>query len=149
MSDATLWQLACDGSAVPNPGKQGIAAVLISPDGDRHARAMAWPDSGCNNEAELRALLLGLSMAQAQGARQLRIQTDSSVMVEQLSTGSMPTIQRLLPVLTEAQLALARFEHIEWHWVPRHRNAEADALARGVHGLGPKLSRHRRGKKRR
>lgn len=149
MSDASLWHLSCDGSAVPNPGKQGLAAVLVSPAGERHARAMAWPDSGCNNEAELRALLLGLSMAQAHGAKQLRIQTDSSLLVAQLSSGATPTIQRLLPVLNEAQLALACFEHIEWRWVPRHRNAEADALARGVHGLGPKLSRQHSGKKRR
>ncbi len=141
MSDVSLWQLACDGSAVPNPGRQGLAAVLRSPDGARHVRAMAWPSSGCNNEAELRALMLGLAMAQAHGARQLRIQTDSSVLVDQLADGRAPTIQRLLPLLREALDALAGFEHVQWLWVPRHRNAEADALARGVHGLGPKPGR--------
>lgn len=141
MSDVSLWQLACDGSAVPNPGRQGLAAVLRSPDGERHVRAMAWPSSGCNNEAELRALMLGLTMAQAHGAKQLRIQTDSSVLVDQLADGRAPTIQRLLPLLREALDALAGFEHVQWLWVPRHRNAEADALARGVHGLGPKPGR--------
>lgn len=141
MSDVSLWQLACDGSAVPNPGRQGLAAVLRSPDGARHVRAMAWPSSGCNNEAELRALMLGLTMAQAHGARQLRIQTDSSVLVDQLADGRAPTIQRLLPLLSEALDALAGFDHVQWLWVPRHRNAEADALARGVHGLGPKPGR--------
>ncbi|MDI1347903.1 ribonuclease HI family protein [Aquabacterium sp.] len=141
MSDVSLWQLACDGSAVPNPGRQGLAAVLRSPDGARHVRAMAWPSSGCNNEAELRALMLGLTMAQAHGARQLRIQTDSSVLVDQLADGRAPTIQRLLPLLREALDALAGFDHVQWLWVPRHRNAEADALARGVHGLGPKPGR--------
>lgn len=141
MSDVSLWQLACDGSAVPNPGRQGLAAVLRSPDGARHVRAMAWPSSGCNNEAELRALMLGLTMAQAHGAKQLRIQTDSSVLVDQLADGRAPTIQRLLPLLSEALDALAGFDHVQWLWVPRHRNAEADALARGVHGLGPKPGR--------
>ncbi len=110
---------------------------------------MAWHAPGCNNEAELRALLLGLSMAQTHGAKHLCIQTDSSVLVAQLAEGAAPTIQRLLPVLNEAQLALTCFEHIEWRWVPRHRNAEADALARAVHGLRPKPCSHRRGKKRR
>ena len=104
-------------------------------------RAMAWPSSGCNNEAELRALMLGLTMAQAHGAKQLRIQTDSSVLVDQLADGRAPTIQRLLPLLREALDALAGFDHVQWLWVPRHRNAEADALARGVHGLGPKPGR--------
>lgn len=140
-SDVSLWQLACDGSAVPNPGRQGLAAVLRSPEGERHAQAMAWPSSGCNNEAELRALMLGLAMAQAHGARQLQIQTDSSLLVDQLADGRAPTIQRLLPLLKDAQDALAGFDQVQWLWVPRHRNAEADALARGVHGLGPKPGR--------
>lgn len=141
MTDVSLWQLACDGSAVPNPGRQGLAAVLRSPSGERHAQAMAWPSSGCNNEAELRALMLGLAMAQAHGARHLRIQTDSSLLLEQLADGRVPSIQRLLPLLTDAAIALTGFDHVQWLWVPRHRNAEADALARGVHGLGPKPGR--------
>lgn len=141
MSDVSLWQLACDGSAVPNPGRQGLAAVLRSPSGERHAQAMAWHSSGCNNEAELRALMLGLAMAQAHGVMHLHIQTDSSVLVDQLADGRAPTIQRLLPLLQEARNALASFELVQWLWVPRHRNAEADALARGVHGLRPKPGR--------
>lgn len=115
--------------------------MLRSPTGERHAQAMAWPSSGCNNEAELRALMLGLAMAQAHGARHLQIQTDSSLLVDQLADGRAPTIQRLLPLLKDAQDALAGFNHVQWLWVPRHRNAEADALARGVHGLGPKPGR--------
>lgn len=141
MSDVSLWQLACDGSAVPNPGRQGLGAVLVSPEGERHVRTMVWPTSGCNNEAELRALMLGLAMARVHGARDLRVQTDSSLLVEQLADGRTPTIHRLMPLLQEASEALAAFDRVQWLWVPRHRNAEADALARGVHGLSPKPGR--------
>lgn len=110
---------------------------------------MAWPTAGCNNEAELRALMLGLQMAHRLGARRVRIQTDSSVVIDQLAEGRTPSIERLLPVLQEALVWLARFEYIDWHWVPRHRNAPADALARGVHGLGPKPGRAKGVKKNR
>lgn len=110
---------------------------------------MAWPTAGCNNEAELRALTLGLQMAHRLGARHVRIQTDSSVVIDQLAEGRTPTIERLHTVLQEAQAWLARFEHIAWQWVPRHRNAPADALARGVHGLGAKPGRAKGVKKNR
>ncbi len=85
--------------------------------------------------------MLGLTRAQELGARALLIHTDSSVLVEQLGSGRAPTIQRLHGLLIEAQALLVAFEHIQWQWVPRHRNAEADALARGVHGLQPKVTR--------
>ena len=38
------WVAYCDGSAVPNPGRIGLGAVLTEPDGTRHLRATSATD---------------------------------------------------------------------------------------------------------
>ena len=62
------WVVYCDGSAVPNPGRIGLGAVFTEPDGTRHTLSQAAHEDGCNNEAELRALLATLQELKSQGA---------------------------------------------------------------------------------
>lgn len=132
------WTLYADGSAVPNPGRMGLGAVLVAPDGTRHALSMATHARGCNNEAEARALLAALRDAQARGATALQIYSDSSLLVAQLGVVDAPPVLRLAALYDEVGALLATFTHTSLHWIPRHRNGEADALARAALGLLPK-----------
>lgn len=132
------WTIYCDGSAVPNPGRMGLGAVLVAPDGTRHALSMGTDARGCNNEAEARALMAALQDAQARGAQALQIYSDSSLLVAQLGAGVEPPVLRLAALYEEARALLATFTHTSMHWIPRHRNGEADALARAALGLLPK-----------
>lgn len=136
---AELWTLYCDGTALPNPGRIAIGAVLNAPDGVRHTLSQATGTYGCNNEAEARALIAALHSARAQGAELVRVHSDSSVLIEQLAKPSAAPIERLAHVFDEARLLLQTFEHVELCWIPRHRNSEADALARAALGLALKL----------
>ena len=70
---------------MPNPGRMAVGLVLTGPDGSHHRAARRLPHTGCNNEAELTALLDGLQAAQQAGAQALRIYTDSHVLLEQLA----------------------------------------------------------------
>ena len=65
------WIIYCDGSAMPNPGRMGLGVVLCAPDGTCHTLAQATHTTGCNNEAELRALLLALGALRERGASAL------------------------------------------------------------------------------
>ncbi|MDP1739458.1 ribonuclease HI family protein [Polaromonas sp.] len=132
------WIIHCDGSAVPNPGRMGLGAVLVAPDGTRHELSKATDARGCNNEAEARALMLALREARARGATALQIYTDSSLLVAQLGAGAAPPVQRLAALYSELGALLGTFTRTSLHWIPRHRNAEADALARAALGLAPK-----------
>jgi ribonuclease HI len=132
------WTIHCDGSAVPNPGRMGLGAVLVAPDGARHVLSTAADARGCNNEAEARALMLALRDAQALGARVLQIYSDSSLLVAQLGTCGAPPVLRLAALYEEVAALLATFAHSSLHWIPRHRNGEADVLARAALGLAPK-----------
>ena len=125
-----------DGSALPNPGPMSLGAVLRLPDGARHTLSLNLRRSGCNNEAELLALMAALQEARTLGVRHVTLRTDSSVLVEQLGEpGPRPVrpILRLEPLFAQARGLMGAFEEIRLQWVPRHRNLEADALARAAH----------------
>ena len=155
------WVIHCDGSAWPNPGRMGLGALLMGPDGTvRHQISEATTFTGCNNEAELRALLRALQWLQGEAAastKAVQVFSDSSVLVEQLApppgARTVDPIARLAPLLDEARTVLQRFAQVDLQWVPRHRNGAADALARAALGLAPKAAipagRGKNGKRRR
>jgi ribonuclease HI len=116
----------------------GLGAVLVAPDGTRHALSVATQAWGCNNEAEARALMAALRDARALGATALQIYSDSSLLVAQLGAAGAPPVLRLAALYEELAALLATFAHTSLHWIPRHRNGEADALARAALGLAPK-----------
>lgn len=132
------WVVHCDGSAVPNPGRMGMGAVVSGPDGQRHTLSQASAGHGCNNEAELLALMAALRIAQQQGAMALQIYSDSSILVEQLGPAHGKPIERLADLFDEARSLMQSFERVQLTWLPRHRNGAADALARAALGLLPK-----------
>ncbi len=143
------WTVFCDGSAVPNPGRMGLGAVITAPDGARQTLSIAAQAIGCNNEAELRALTTALQTLKAQGATAVRAFSDNSVLVAQLAAVPAKPVVRLAALFDEARTLLHSFEHADVQWIPRHRNAEADALARAALGIPPKppaksAKKHRR-----
>lgn len=120
---------------MPNPGRMAIGVVLTGPDGSQHTIGQVLHGRGCNNEAELRALQAGLLRAQELGASSLRIYTDSQWVIEQLAPQTVPGVHvrptlRLAPWLEVVQPLVHSFEQVQWRWIPRHLNTEADALAR-------------------
>ena len=150
------WVVHCDGSAVPNPGRMGLGAVLVGPGGaTQHTISEATTFTGCNNEAELRALMQALQWLEQQqqvvaAATTVQVVSDSRVLVEQLGTLAVAPITRLAPLFDEARSVLQRFAQVDLQWVPRHRNGAADALARAALGLAPKVATpHGRTQKRR
>ena len=125
----------------------GLGAVVRAPDGSLAQQlSEATHFSGCNNEAELRALALALRWLQAQGGapagHPVQVYSDSSVLVEQLGAGGAQAapIVRLAPLFDEVRGLMQSLGGLALRWIPRHRNGEADALARGALGLAPKAS---------
>jgi ribonuclease HI len=138
------WVVYCDGSAVPNPGRMGLGALLVAPDGvTQHPISEATTFTGCNNEAELRALLRALQMLGQHvlaAATTVQVYSDSSVLVEQLGARAVAPIERLAPLFDEARNALQQFAQVDLQWIPRHRNGTADGRARAALGLAPKAA---------
>ena len=119
---------------------QGVwaGAVLTEPDGTRHTLSQVMSERGCNNEAVLLALMAALRELKVLGAKTLLAYSDNSILIEQLSSCNAKPVARLASLFNEARALLALFDHAYLKWIPRHRNREADELARAALGLNPK-----------
>ncbi len=124
-----VHRLYTDGAARGNPGPAGAGAVLF--DGARQVAKLSRFLGGrlTNNEAEYRALILGLEMALAQGASSLEVFMDSELAVNQL-LGKYKIKQQHLRALARRVAELARkFESVKFRHVERRLNRQADRLA--------------------
>lgn len=121
-----------------------MGATLLGPDGELHILSHVLDGRGCNNEAEVRALMGALDFLKLQGASVLLVHCDNSIVVEQLTHGGAPPVARLAAWFEAARVALRSFEDARMVWIPRHRNRQADALARAALGLLPKPPAARR-----
>lgn len=123
-------RLFSDGASRGNPGLAAAGLVLYGgPTGAelfREGRALGILT---NNQAEYRALLLGLAAAQRLGVERLEIAMDSELIVRQLEGRYKVKHPQLKPLYEEARLALAGFTGWRVQHVPRAENALADALA--------------------
>lgn len=135
------WTVYCDGSAMPNPGRMGAGAVITEPDGTRHTLSLASHATGCNNEAELRALTLALEDLKARGATVVQAYTDNSILVEQLGTPGARPIARMAGLFEDARALLGSFEEASLHCAaapqPRGRCARARLAGRWAQAGGP------------
>lgn len=127
---------------MPNPGQMAVGAHLRTPEGQVHTLSMRLQGTGCNNQAELHAFVLALPWAVALGAQSLDLFTDSSIVMEHVSDVARSGAHARLKDLVEHARQLRR-QHpaLTVHWIPRHRNSDADALARAALGLVPKPAR--------
>lgn len=143
------WQAWFDGAAAPNPGPMGLGGLLLSPAGEKRELSQRPGRSGCNNEAELLALGEVLDLAWQAGARRLTVWGDSDFAVQHLTGRARTAVPYLAGLLAGLLEKAARFEAVEFRWLPRHRNGEADRLSRQALGLLPAVPRARGVKRRR
>lgn len=125
------WLVFIDGSALPNPGRLSIGGIAYAPDGEVDCFSLRLAHIGCNNEAEALAAIHTLEWLADKAARHVLIHTDNSILAEQLSLATPKRIERLHAFYDKARMLTAGFETAQVKWIPRHRNAIADALARG------------------
>ncbi len=120
--------LHVDGGARGNPGPAAIGVVASDSDGEQVATLGERIGEATNNVAEYRALLRGLELALARGAREVELINDSELVAKQL-TGAYKVKHPAMRALHEQALAaLSGFERWSIRSVPRAENAQADAL---------------------
>ena len=131
------------------PGEAAIAVVLKKTKKGRKTEILVESfgrriGPKMNDQAEYEALLEGLRTAIKHGATHLRAFMDSEFVVEQINNGVVPKEKDLIPLFKEARKLIKQFAPglgFRLAWVPRQRNAEADALVRDALGMSkPKKS---------
>jgi ribonuclease HI len=132
------WTLFTDGASRGNPGQAGAGIILLDPAGEVRLQYGDYLGVATNNEAEYRALLLGLQKARELGLSKVEIRCDSELMVRQLNGSYRVKQPHLLKLWQEAQAELQRFAAHQIRHVPREMNSQADRMAnRAIDRQGP------------
>ncbi len=131
----------CDGGSRGNPGPAGYGVFVQGEDGAPLAELSDFLGVKTNNVAEYSGLLAALEWAVAHGAGELKVVSDSELMVKQMKGQYRVKSPELLPLYEEAKHRAAKLAKFEMQHVLRGKNKEADRLAneamdRGT-GKGP------------
>ena len=124
------WVLAhCDGGARGNPGPAGFGAVIVDASGTPLAELSEFLGFRTNNFAEYSGLLAVLAWALENNHRNLRVVSDSELMVKQIQGKYKVNSPDLKPLHEEARRRITRLEGFQIHHALRHKNKVADSLA--------------------
>jgi len=125
------YDVFTDGACSGNPGEASIG-VVFKEDGQTVKEISKSIGHATNNIAEYSALIAALKEAKALNAETLRVHTDSEWMFKQIRGIYKVKTETIKPLYEEA-IALAKsFKRVEFKWIPREENQEADRLATGA-----------------
>jgi len=136
--DSEFLHAHCDGGSRGNPGPSGFGAVIADARGHKVAELSEFLGTRTNNFAEYSGLLAVLGWALEHGHRQLKVVSDSELMVKQIQGKYKVNSPDLKPLWQEARNRIAKLENFEISHALRHKNKEADALANEAMDRGMK-----------
>lgn len=117
-----------DGGARGNPGPAAIGVVLRDAEGNVVEEVGEAIGEATNNVAEYRALLRGLELAAAQGARDVELIGDSELVVRQVEGRYKVKNAGMKELHDEVRRSLGEFESWSIRHVRRESNGDADRL---------------------
>jgi ribonuclease HI len=125
--------LNTDGGARGNPGPAGIGAVVRNEKGLIIGQYKKYIGETTNNQAEYKALILGLEEAWKISNIQnpivdLEIRMDSELIVRQMQGRYKIKDQGLKPLAEQVLKLCKNFSAVTFHHVPRAQNSDADKL---------------------
>jgi len=142
---ATLWQekekawhnrlkgetlhLYTDGASRGNPGEAGAGIAILDAQGNELVGTGEYLGQCTNNEAEYRALLLGLAKCREFGRGRIKIHLDSELIVKQIRGEYRVKHPNLIPLFQQTMQRLSGFASFSIIHVRREKNSRADELA--------------------
>lgn len=129
---ATTSVLRFDGGSRGNPGKAGCGFVIYNSATDDTKIIEGWQylgDKNTNNYAEYYGIILGLQEALSKGLKNLHIEGDSLLVINQLLGKWKVKAENLQPLYEKAKELLKQFDNYTLTQIPRNKNKVADKLA--------------------
>jgi ribonuclease HI len=128
VAGSTLY-LYTDGASRGNPGEAG-AGVLITDNMGQEIFTKGFYLGHCtNNEAEYKALIIGLAEASGSGCDNIVIFLDSQLIVRQINGEYQVKNKNLIPLYGQVTELLSFFNKYRIEHIPRSENTRADQLA--------------------
>lgn len=124
--------LYTDGGARGNPGPAGAGVVLKDSYKKTIKEVGAYLGVCTNNEAEYKALVLGMQAALKKGATELTCYLDSELIVKQLNGEYKVKNPRMKVFYGEVRELEGKIGKVVYRHVKRDKNKEADALVNEV-----------------
>ncbi|XP_075666120.1 uncharacterized protein LOC142635953 [Castanea sativa] len=90
--ETPIWRIHTDGSS--NKHVRGVGIVLHTPEGDKIECMIRLDFPTTNNEAEYEALVAGLDLAIAAGAKSVVVHSNSQVVTSQVEAEALATITK-------------------------------------------------------
>jgi ribonuclease HI len=113
-----------DGGSRGNPGKAGLGVYVPG-----RLRLAEFLDTQTNNFAEYSALLAALRASVVLGCDELRVFSDSELVVKQIMGEYQVRHPGIRPLFESARRWIALIPSFSIHHIPRDMNKEADRLA--------------------
>jgi len=121
--------LRTDGASRGNPGPAAAGIVIEHLDGTVLAQLGQYLGEMPNNQAEYRALILGLQLVTARQPAAVNIYMDSELVVRQMTGVYRVRDATLQQLYREAMALVKALPHVTFTHVRRAQNALADRLA--------------------
>ena len=118
-----------DGASQGNPGPSAIGVIIRDGQGRPIARISQGIGRATNNQAEYRAIIAALEEALRLGSRQVELNSDSELLVRQLTGKYRVKNAALKPLYQQVRQLQSRLESLTINHIPREQNQEADKLA--------------------
>lgn len=128
-SNQEQYILQFDGGSRGNPGISGCGSVIYYRGNEIWNRSVYLGEDHTNNYAEYYGLIYGLIGAKQLQIKNLKVQGDSQIIINQLTGKFKVNSQKLKPLFTKAKKQFQHFDNIEFIHIYRNKNKRADELA--------------------
>jgi ribonuclease HI len=126
------WGMYFDGSACEDGC--GVGIVLVSPRGVTYSFSIGLPAPCTNNLAEYEVVCRGMELLLEAGAEAVEVFGDSKLVISQLTEEYKCESESLFQLWMQCHELMTQFRYINFYWIPRSQNAEANDLAQKALG---------------
>ena len=126
--EAEYWIVCSDGSSVIGLGVASVIMTSLENDILKNRVQLQFPAT--NNEAKYEAVLASLRVAKALGVKNLRLRTDSKLIVGQITNEYEAKEERMKKYLQLTSQLINEFDNINLKLIPREENSTVDQIAR-------------------
>ena len=127
--NAAQWNIHMDGSYNRRVG--GVGVVIQTTEEDKIECTIRLDIPTTNNKAEYEALVAGLDLAKAAGAKNVVVHYDSQVVISQVNGGYEYNNGRMKRYLEEVKNRISSIK-VRFVQIPREENECADRLAKAA-----------------
>lgn len=138
----STWVVFVDGSSTQ--GRSGVGVLLKNPEGQEFGFTVKLDFVTMNNEAEYEVVIAGLALSREMGATNVKIQSDSQVVVGQVQGQFEAQEDRMARYLEEVRRFQSYFERFAITKIPREKNIRADEFSKITSGTEEEIEASRR-----